>query len=86
MGPRDLKNEGNIRLNQSRFSILCVDTDHLILLYTDQVFPIRFIQFMVPGPKRFRQSETCSVKTKKIVKRLEIMPWEEWLKELTGLT
>lgn len=32
-----------------------METDNLILLYTNQVFPTRFIQFMVPGPKRFRE-------------------------------
>lgn len=32
-----------------------METDNSILLYTNQVFPTRFIQFMVPGPKRCRE-------------------------------
>lgn len=32
-----------------------METDNLILLYTNQVFPTRFIQFMISGPKRFRE-------------------------------
>lgn len=58
-----------------------METDHVILPYTNQVLSIVFIQGMVPDPKRFRQPGKCSVKIKKIVKRLKIMPWEEWLKE-----
>lgn len=48
-------------------SILHMEINHLILLYTNQVFPTMFIQFMVPGFKRFRQLETCLVKINKIV-------------------
>lgn len=61
---------------KSMFSILYMEIDHLILLYTNQVFPTTFIQFMVPGFKRFRQLETCLVKINQIVgkKHLEIMP------------
>lgn len=53
--------------NLIRFSILYVETGHLISLYANQVFLVMFIQFMVPGPNRFRQSGTCSVKINKIV-------------------
>lgn len=61
-----------------------METDHLILPYTNQVLSMIFIQFMVPWPKRFRQSGKPSVKINKMVKRLKIMPWEEWLKELNN--
>lgn len=61
-----------------------METDNLILLYTNQVFPTRFIQFMVPGPKRFREQVQLRQRNSRVGGILEIMPWEERLKELNG--
>lgn len=55
--------------NLIRFSILHVETDHLISLYTNQVFSIMFIQFKDPVPNTFRQPGTRSVKINKIVEK-----------------